>query len=93
MTLQVLLQDVLHAPDIGLTVMSISHIANARNSMSFEGQECKIQNKNRNVIGRIPTSMNGLYKVEHKFAGAATTKHVDILTHHKQLSHISADAM
>ena len=92
-TSQVLLQDMLHAPNIGLTVMFIGYIVNAGNSMSFEGQECKIQNKNKNVIGRIPASVNGLYKVKHKFVGAATTKHVDILMLHKQLGHISADTI
>src|SRR6266850_166893 len=65
----ILLQDALHAPDIGLTVVSISRIANAGNSISFEGQECKIQNQKGNIIARIPTSTNELYKVEHKFVG------------------------
>ena len=65
----ILLQDALHAPDIGLTVVSISRIANAGNSISFEGQECKIQNQKGNIIARIPTSANELYKVEHKFVG------------------------
>ena len=65
----ILLQDALHAPDIGLTVVSIGRIANAGNSISFEGQECKIQNQKGNIIARIPTSTNELYKVEHKFVG------------------------
>jgi len=38
----ILLQDALHVLDIGLTVVSIGHIANASNSVSFKGQECKI---------------------------------------------------
>jgi Integrase core domain len=74
-------------------IISIGHIANAGNSVSFEGQECKIQNRKGTVIGKIPASTNGLYKVEHKFAAAATTEHMDILTLHKQPGHISADAI
>jgi len=89
----ILLQDALHVPDIGLTVVSIGRIANAGNSISFEGQECKIQNQKGNIIARIPASVNGLYKVEHKFVGATATEQVDILTLHKWLGHISADAI
>jgi len=89
----ILLQDALHAPDIGLTVVSIGRIANAGNSISFEGQECKIQNQKGNIIARIPTSVNGLYKVEHKFVGMTTIEQVNILTLHKRLGHISADTI
>ena len=80
-------------PDIRLMVISISHIANAGNSVSFEGQECKIQNKRGDVIGKIPASTNRLYKVEYEFVGTATTEQVNLLMLHKQLGHISADTI
>ena len=60
----VLLRDALHAPDMGLTVVSISRIASAGYSVSFEGKSCKIKNKAGVTIGDIPASATGLYKVE-----------------------------
>ena len=91
-TTPILLRDALHAPDIGLTVVSVGRIANTGNSVSFEGETCKIKNQKGNTIGKIPASANGLYKVEHDYVGAVTEQ-TDILTLHKRLGHISADAI
>lgn len=44
----VILRDTLHAPEMALTVVSISRIAKAGLSVSFEGSICKITNQ----IGR-----------------------------------------
>jgi transposase InsO family protein len=63
------------------------------NSVCFEGDECQIKSQVGDVIGRIPVSENALYKVEHEYAGSATIEQVDILTLHKRLGHISADAI
>ena len=40
---QITLKDVLHAPDMGATIVSISHIAKAGFSVCFKGQLCKIK--------------------------------------------------
>src|SRR6202012_1579602 len=40
-----------------------------------------------------PASANGLYKVEHSLLAAASPEYVDILTLHRRLGHISADAI
>jgi len=59
-----MLQDALHTPEIGLTVISVGRIANAGHSVAFEGNTCKIKNQNRILIGSIPLTANNLYKVE-----------------------------
>ena len=41
----VLLTDALHAPDVGSTIVSISHTAKSGCSVSFEGDSCKIKNQ------------------------------------------------
>ena len=87
------LKDTLYAPDMTLTVISISKIAGAGYAVSFEGQECKIKNKKGKTIGRIPASTNGLYRVDHPVTAAAAQEQVDILTVHQRLGHISADAI
>jgi hypothetical protein len=90
-TTPIVLRDALHAPDIGVTVVSIGRIAKAGYSVLFEGDRCKIMNKNARIIGDIPVSNNGIYKVLH--AGAATLEQVDLLTLHRQLGHVSVNAI
>ena len=87
------LKDTLYAPDMGLTVVSISRIAAAGYSVAFEGQSCKIKSKGGKIVGDIPASPNGLYKVEHTLVAAAAAEPADILTVHRRLGHISADTI
>ena len=94
-TTPVTLCDTLHAPDMALTIVSIGRIVNSGCSVSFEKKSCKIKNKSGKVIGDIPASSNGLFKVKHSFiaASANTVEQVDIHTLHRRLGHISADAI
>jgi transposase InsO family protein len=92
-TTPVLLCDTLHAPDMGLTIVSISRITDAGHSVSFEGQSCKIKNKTGVLIGDIPASMSGLYKVEHAYSAKEALERVDLPTLHRRLGHIAADTI
>ena len=87
------LKGTLYAPDISMTVVSISHIAEAGYSVAFEGMNCKIKNQHGTIVGDIPASPNGLYKVEHTLMAAAVAEQVDILTVHCRLDHIAADTI
>jgi hypothetical protein len=64
----ILLKDVFHAPEMGLTIVSIDRICKAGNSVTFKDGTCTIKNKANKVIGVIPASANGLYKVVHAYA-------------------------
>jgi hypothetical protein len=77
----IVLWDALHAPDISVTIVSISRIAKAGYKVSFMGNRCKIHNKGEKVIGNIPVSNNGIYKVLH--TRVATLKQVNLLTLHR----------
>ena len=90
---RIILKDTLYAPDMSLTVVSISKITDAGYTVSFEGKGCKIKNKNGKTIGKIPASVNGLYRVEHPVTAAAAQEQVDILTVHWRLGHISANSI
>jgi hypothetical protein len=59
----ILLKDALHMPDIGLTVVSIGWITGSSHTVAFKGNECQIKDQNDIIIGRIPISANGIYKV------------------------------
>jgi hypothetical protein len=94
-TTQVLLRDTLHAPEMALTIISIGRITSAGHSVIFEPKSCKIKNPAGKLIGNIPASSNGLYKVEHAYFAANTSpvERVDIHTLHRRLGHISATAI
>ena len=79
----VILRDALHAPDMALTVVSISRIAKAGLVISFQGDTCKITNEQGQVVGTIPSTNNGLYRVEHVSAASMQADEViDIRTLH-----------
>ena len=79
-TTPILLRDTLHAPEMTLTIISISRITRAGNSVTFKDKSCEIKNKSGKVIGTIPVTSNGLYKVEHNHsaASAKSVEHIDI---------------
>jgi hypothetical protein len=87
----ILLREALHVPDIGVTVVSIRHIVKAGYTVLFDGSTCKIQNKNAKIVGQIPISQNGLYKVEHEHAGLMILEDNGILALHCCLGHIPMD--
>ena len=89
----VVLKNTLHAPQIGLTVVSIGKIAQAGYSVSFDNNQCKIRNGRDKVIGNIPATMGGLYKVEHALMAGAALEQVNIHTLHRRLGHVSFDTI
>ena len=58
----VLLKDVLYAPSMGVTLVSISCIAAAGSTVIFSGGSCRIFNDSKRVLGRIEANQ-GLYRV------------------------------
>jgi Pol polyprotein, beta-barrel domain/GAG-pre-integrase domain len=90
----VILCDALHAPKMGLTVISINHITKAGHKVLFDGTVCKIKNSKGVTISKIPVGDNGLYKVEHaSMAAGAMTKTVKHSELHKWLGHISINTI
>jgi hypothetical protein len=89
------LRDALYAPEMTLTIISISKIASTGYSVIFKGKICKIKNKSGKTVGKIEARPNGLYRVDRLIlaTAAAQESQVDILTAHQRLGHISADAI
>ena len=94
-TTPVLLRDTLHAPDMALTIISIGRITSAGHTVTFENKACKIKNKAGKLIGSIPASTSGLFKVEHSYLAADSTPVEQINIHelHRRLGHIPANAI
>jgi len=65
--------------------------------LEFMEGSCSIKKgKDGPVIGHIPASVNGLFKVEHVFAAVntpITDEPMDILTLHQRLGHVSTDTI
>jgi hypothetical protein len=90
----VTLRDTLFAPEMALTVVSISRITKAGFAVSFEGNACKITSPRGKVVGTIPSNGNGLYRVEHVHAASPVTNEaIDIRTLHRRLGHVAAETI
>jgi hypothetical protein len=88
----VTLKDVLHAPDMALTIVSIGRITKSGCAVTFEDNVCRIKRGGK-IIGVVPASVNGLYRIDHsEMAGSASTD-VPLSSLHRHLGHISADAI
>ena len=61
----ILLKDVLHCPDMGLTLVSIGKITGAGYKVMFKGSICRIYDTKDKVIEQI-MARNRLYQVDHE---------------------------
>jgi hypothetical protein len=89
----IMLKDVLRAPEMGTTIVSVNRIVKAGYAVTFKDNTCQIRNKSDKVIGMIPASQNGLYKVDRVCAAATPEEHVDLAMLHRRLAHIAPDAI
>jgi len=89
---KVLLKDMLYVLDLCLTVMSIRCIMKAGFTVQFADDVCHIKKgDDSHIIGCIPASTNGLFKVKHMFGAddsTTTAEPSDILTLHCRMGHV-----
>ena len=92
----ILLTDVLYCPEMGLTLISISKLVDARFHSHF-ASHCRIFDERRKEIGDVPWR-NGLYRVDHsmktggEIAGIAAEV-VTIEELHQRMGHILPEAV
>jgi hypothetical protein len=92
-TSTILLRNVLHAPDLALTVVSIGWIVQVGYSVEFNQDKCVIRKCDGSTIENIPTGSNGLFKLDHSFAAITPDKLINIHALHRELGHILLDAI
>ena len=94
-TTTILLKGVLYAPDMGITIVSISHIASAGYAALFRANFCRIFNSKQQCVGHVPVTSNGLYHVDHgEVASSANTRQCLTLKQlHCRMGHIAPDAV
>ncbi len=89
----IMLRDVLYAPSMGLTIISISRVTAAGYAAMFCSRFCRIFDTKDHRIGHIPVSTNGLYRVDHKeVVSSATTTGITVDDLHRRMGHIAHDA-
>ena len=89
---QILLKDVLYAPSMRVTLISISHLTSTGCRAVFDGKTCQIFDAKQQLLGEVSIA-NGLYKTQHTYSipTTATAKGDGRLTMaelHAHLSHI-----
>jgi len=93
---RILLKDVLYAPKMGLTLVSISRLAAAGYAALFRGESCRIFNDRKKQLGEIPVN-KGLYCVKGPkglFAGISNdTEPLTMREIHARLGHMAPDTI
>ena len=89
----VILKDVLHALKMVTTIILVNCITKASYVVTFKNNTCQIRNQSDKIIGIIPVSQNGLYKVEWVYATATPDECVDLAMLYRHLAHIAPDAI
>jgi hypothetical protein len=81
----IVLKDVLHAPEMGIMIVSISQITRSGCKVIF--------NRVENPIRAICANKHGLYKAERAYVASIPDERVDITTMHRCLVHIALDSI
>jgi len=88
-TTTILLKDVLYAPAMGVTIISISRVTAA--GANF----CRIFDPKHKRIGHVHVTSNGLYRVDHGEAvmSAGAKMKLTLSELHQRMGHITLDAV
>ena len=86
------LKNVLFAPDIGMTLISIGLVDRAGYSATFGNGVCTIRDKTKRIVGKIPFT-DGLYRVEwdNREMTHTTNEVLTIMQLHACMGHIAPD--
>lgn len=95
-TSNILLKDVLYAPSMGVTLVSISRIAATGSTVVFSGDNCRIFNNSKMLLRKIEMSQ-GLYRVysarEESAGYAGRVKELLTIDElHRRLGHVMHEA-
>jgi hypothetical protein len=94
-TTTILLKDVLYAPAMGVTIISVSRVTAAGFAVLFRANFCRIFDPKNKRIGHVHVTSNGLYRVDHGEAvmSAGVKTKLTLLELHRRMGHIAPDAV
>jgi len=102
MRTQLTLCDVMHAPDIGYTLISVSKLDEIGYGVKFEDGSCRVLAPSSGTIGIIKKSAHGLYRVtggenlpdtDDKDSTAVVVPKLSVMELHRRLGHITPAAV
>src|ERR1700742_4070392 len=94
-TTRILLKNVLYAPDMGLSIVSISRLAAAGYAALFRANFCRIFDQKQKLIGQVHVTPNGLYRMDYETTASLATAGQNSMTveeFHARMGHISMQA-
>ena len=86
------LTEVLYSPEVSYTLISVRQLDDAGFDVTFADGKCTIHEQNSELVGTVPKSGHGLYRVSHESDTANLA--ADILTldqFHHRMGHISPE--
>src|SRR5882757_27707 len=88
---QLRLTEVLFSPEVGYTLVSIGRLDELGYSVTFADGVCTIYDPTSDVVGRVPKSTRGLYRVVHGLPGdvSASAETISVMELHRRMGHIS----
>lgn len=89
---QLRLTEVLYSPDVGYTLVSIGRLDQLGYSATFADGMCTIRDQTEDVVGQIPRSQRGLYRVVHERSAESAnsaTETITVMELHRRMGHIS----
>src|SRR5882762_1026817 len=100
---QITLRDVLYAPDVGYTLVSVGKLDEDRYGVKFEDGSCKVLVPSRVTIGVVKKSARGLYRVTggddlpdadpDDDSAAVVVPRLSVMELHRRLGHIAPVAV
>jgi hypothetical protein len=89
------LTEVLYSAEVGYTLISIGCLDELGYSATFADRKCTLRDPAEDIIGQIPKSSKGLYRVvHHESSGSvhAALETVSIMELHRRMGHIAPSA-
>src|SRR5882762_373820 len=95
-TTEITLKDVLYSPGVGYTLLSVGRLDECGYTLSFGGGKCKIHSPSGELVGTVPRTSQGLYKMIHDNDEELANTAEETLTLeqlHRRMGHISATSV
>ena len=83
------LQDVLHAPSVGYTLVSLGALDGLGFRITISGGHLEIRSPTGEPLAHITRTARGLYRVAHEGEGGYAVEVVSVMELHRQMGHIA----
>jgi hypothetical protein len=85
------LTEVLYSPEVSYTLVSVGRLDDLGFITTFGNGKCTICRPDGNIIGEVPKSSSGLYRVEHETDTANAVEFITLDKLHHHMGHVSPE--